>query len=473
MNQILLEAQARVCTGPHLSRPLGLKANDLLQPSLVLDIILQSLKGHLPLPERATMAQMGAFCAAMTIRRHFPLETRWSVLEEEAMAKFEPEFDQCAPAELQFLLNPNRGIHTLDSATAIVVESLKYILAGHHLPYNRAFNTCQSVLSDNVHPALKAAVIIGQRMNLESSDEMAAYLDSVYHEEKIQTVNLTDLTHFGLPFDGATRHFRPALFVAAVRSALGQQTVLHGVDFMPPKNGITEEQILNTLGGKTNHTLNQAKHLLEDPSIGFAYVSQREYAPKAYHLRYLRSEIKKRPPWSATEKIQRLFSAKRSNSMVIGYYHSGYEKKLLQLAEERGVTAALAIKGEEGSCQYAMRISKSSTSERNSINHSEGFRYIRGKRIDFSMDINPADYGFHYRTNPRSVQVTAEAFAEAGIAALSGQKGEIYDRLILNTGIINYLLGVYSTPQKSIKEAKIVIDNGDALRRLNRYLDQC
>ena len=89
------------------------------------------------------------------------------------------------------------------------------------------------------------------------------------------------------------------------------------------------------------------------------------------------------------------------------------------------------------------------------------------------MDINPADYGFHYRTNPRSVQVTAEAFAEAGIAALSGQKGEIYDRLILNTGIINYLLGVYSTPQKSIKEAKIVIDNGDALRRLNRYLDQC
>ena len=88
------------------------------------------------------------------------------------------------------------------------------------------------------------------------------------------------------------------------------------------------------------------------------------------------------------------------------------------------------------------------------------------------MDINPADYGFHYRTNPRSVQVTAEGFAEAGIAALSGQKGEIYDRLIFNTGIINYLLGLYSTPQQSIKEAKIVIDNGDALRRLNRYLEQ-
>ena len=119
-----------------------------------------------------------------------------------------------------------------------------------------------------------------------------------------------------------------------------------------------------------------------------------------------------------------------------------------------------------------MRISNPSTSERNSINHSEGFRYTRGGRVDFSMDINPADYGFHYRTNPRSVQVTAEGFAEAGIAALSGQKGEIYDRLILNTGIINYLLGLYSTPQQSIKEAKIVIDNGDALRRLKRYLEQ-
>ena len=473
MNRILLEAQARICTGPHQTRPLGVKSDDLLQPTVVLDNIFLSLTNQLPFSEQATMAQMGSFFAAMTIRRNFPPSTRWSIAEVEAMAKFEPLFVKYAPAELLFLLNPNRGLPTSDPMIAMVVKSLTQILAGQHLPYYQAFETCKAVLSNNLHLSLKAAVIIGQRMNLESFDEMSAYLDSVYPRDQIRPVNIESLTHFGLPFDGATRYFRPALFIAAIRSALGQQTVLHGVDFMPPKNGVTEEKILDVLGGKTNYTLDQAKQLLEDPSIGFAYVSQREYAPKAYQLRHLRTEIKKRPTWAATEKIQQLFSARQSNYMVIGYYHSGYVTKLLRLAEERKVTAALAIKGEEGSCHYAMRFSKPSTAERNAVNHSQGFRYTEGERIDFAMDINPANYGFDYRTNPRPMKITAKAFAQEGVAALAGQKGQIYDRLILNTGMINHFLGLYKDPQESITKAKLVIDNGEALRRLRRYLSQC
>ena len=39
--------------------------------------------------------------------------------------------------------------------------------------------------------------------------------------------------------------------------------------------------------------------------------------------------------------------------MVLGYYHIGYEKPLLQLAWERGLNAAVAVKGEEGTSHYA------------------------------------------------------------------------------------------------------------------------
>ncbi|MDP7221006.1 MAG: hypothetical protein QF565_16130, partial [Arenicellales bacterium] len=76
-NVELLEAQARVCTGPHQARPLGVREGDP-QPEHVVRIILASLRGELPWEEQASGAQMGAFFAAMTIRRRFTPATNWS-----------------------------------------------------------------------------------------------------------------------------------------------------------------------------------------------------------------------------------------------------------------------------------------------------------------------------------------------------------------------------------------------------------
>ena len=93
-----------------------------------------------------------------------------------------------------------------------------------------------------------------------------------------------------------------------------------------------------------------------------------------------------RPPWAATEKAQQFFAAREANYMVLGYYHIGYEKPLLQLAWERGFDAAVAIKGEEGTSHYALRLGKPSTSDRMAVNYSQGFRRVDGTREDFAMD---------------------------------------------------------------------------------------
>ena len=44
-NADVLEAQARVCTGPHQTRPLGMKETDSIRPETILEIILKSAKG--------------------------------------------------------------------------------------------------------------------------------------------------------------------------------------------------------------------------------------------------------------------------------------------------------------------------------------------------------------------------------------------------------------------------------------------
>ena len=47
--------------------------------------------------------------------------------------------------------------------------------------------------------------------------------------------DVRSLTHYGEPHDGNTRFFRSTLFVAAVRSCYGESSLLHGLEWMPPK----------------------------------------------------------------------------------------------------------------------------------------------------------------------------------------------------------------------------------------------
>ncbi|KAJ0895928.1 hypothetical protein HanRHA438_Chr08g0328771 [Helianthus annuus] len=97
-----------------------------------------------------------------------------------------------------------------------------------------------------VSESLLSAFLIGQRMNRETDRELKAYCLASF-----AVADVRSLTHYGEPYDGNTRFFRSTLFVAAVRSCYNEACLLHGVDWMPPKGGITEEQMLKFMGANT------------------------------------------------------------------------------------------------------------------------------------------------------------------------------------------------------------------------------
>ena len=469
-NEEVLEAQARVCTGPHQSRPLGVKPSDP-RPDAILKLILETVRGALPRDRMVSEAQMGAFFAAMTIRKGFPKRTNWSQAEVEAFEVHRADLERLLPPDVRFLIEPACGYGAANPRERVVVAALQKILTGGHLTYGETRALGEAILKGRVKASLKAAALIGQRMNRETYDEVRGYLDSVLGPEQVLDVRAGSLTHFGEPYDGATRYFRPTLFVAAVRAAQGRASVLHGVDEMPPKRGVTEEQLLKLLGARTDLSLEAAARLIEDPEVGFAYVSQRTFAPGGYAGRELRIHIQKRPPWAATEKAQQLFSCPGSNCMVIGFYHPGYEEPLLRLIRERGFHAGLVIKGEEGSSHFSLRLGKPSSEDRKAVNYAQGFRRAGDRTEDFALDIDPNAFGFNYDHSPRLQTVSAESFAEAGIAALSGRKGHIYNRLLLNAAITDHLLGLSPDPHEAIDRAKEAIDSGRALAHLQAYIE--
>ncbi|XP_058766131.1 uncharacterized protein LOC131639671 [Vicia villosa] len=495
-NQTVLEAQTRVCTGPTQTRPL-----DEEQAFKVFDTILRSARGEIKDEEEVSKAQMGAFFAAMTIRANaFPEATQWSEGEMRAMKTFWPLLVRVLPPDVVFLADPEGLMMGLGSSIGPqfvgngttemrLVGALREVLAGGHLGFEEVQGVLKEVLPfqeggekrNGASEALLAAFLIGQRMNRETDRELKAYCLAFDEENGPPPVaDVKSLTHYGEPYDGNTRFFRSTLFVAAVRSCYGESCLLHGVDWMPPKGGITEEQMLKFMGANISLSPFNAKKLLEDDEVGFAYVSQREARPSLYSLIGIREHIKKRPPLATTEKVQQYVKASGKEAIVTGFYHGGYEESLLMLMKRRGVHSGLVVKGEEGALSMTTRLRSASTTKGLPVNYCSGFRSLDISstsepggvtRQGFSLEVNAKDYGFQPTDTPRTDRSVSRNI-ELGLSALSGEKGPAYDRIVLNAGMVDHLLGAEGAEDISVAldRAREAIDSGSALKRLLNYI---
>ncbi|KAL1365521.1 hypothetical protein HN51_013544 [Arachis hypogaea] len=496
-NQTVLEAQARVCTGPTQTRPL-----DEEQAFRVFDTILRSARGELKDEDEVSKAQLGAFFAGMTIRANaFPEATQWSEGETRAMKTFWPLLVRALPSDVIFVADPEGSMMGLGSSIGPqyvgngtsemrLVGALREVLAGGHLGFEEVQGVLKEVLPfqegdgkppQGVSEALLSAFLIGQRMNRETDRELKAYclaFDDEYGPAPIADVR--SLTHYGEPYDGNTRFFRSTLFVAAVRSCYGESCLLHGVDWMSPKGGVTEEQMLKYMGANISLSPSKAKKLLEDDEVGFAYVSQRDARPSLYSLVRIREHIKKRPPLATTEKVQQYVKASGKEAMVAGFYHEGYEEPLLMLMKRRGIHSGLVVKGEEGALSMTTRLRSVNVSKGLPVNYCSGFRSLNipstsepggVTRQGFHLEINAKDYGFQPTDTPRTDRSVSKNI-ELGLEALRGEKGPAYDRIVLNAGMVDHLLGADGAEDVSVSldRAREAIDSGNALKRLLNYI---
>ncbi|KAK3041839.1 hypothetical protein RJ639_000355 [Escallonia herrerae] len=487
-NQTVLEAQARICTGPTQTRPLTEE-----QALKVFDTILRSAKGELKNEEEVSRAQLGAFFAAMTIRANvFPELTQWSEGERRAMNTYWPLLVRVLPPDILFIADPEGSIMGVGSAIGPhyvgngtsdmrLVGALREVLAGGHLGYEEVQGVLKDVLplklednaSTSLSESLLSALLIGQRMNRETDRELKAYCLSFDDEHgPVPVADVRSLTHYGEPYDGNTRFFRSTLFVAAVRSCYGEACLLHGVQWMPPKGGITEEQMLKFMGANTNISPLQAKRILEDEEVGFAYLSQREAHPSIHSLIGLREHIKKRPPLATTEKVQQLVRARGKEAIVAGFYHEGYEEPLLMLMRRRG--------GEEGALSMTTKLRSENASKGLPVNYCSGFRSLKMapayevdgvSRENFNVVVNAKEYGFEPTETPRTDKLVSRNI-ELGLAALRGERGPAYDRIVLNAGMVDHLLGCDGAQEISsaLDRAREAIDSGKALDRLLNYI---
>lgn len=453
-NDYLLAAQKRVCTGPHQSRPLE-------DPERVLEVIAATARGELPVAERVSDVQLGALLAAMTIRRTFGDETGWTSAETAAFARVHTA--DWWSAEARHLFEPAHAL-SLPAPADRFVTLLNAVLEGRHLSRAQTAEALAAIATGEVPPVLLAALLIGQRMNIETDDELLGYVDACLLGPP-RALAVDRVLHLGEPYDGMTRYLRPTLFVAATLAAMGLPVLLHGVDTMAPKLGVTDEQLIAALGGPTNLDIQAAARLLEDGAIGFAYLNQRQFAPAVEALRDVRLHLGKRPVFATAEKAVVLFRARERTAVAAGYFHPSYERKLLTAMTAQHVDLAIAIKGLEGTTNLALRAGRSKA-DKPTFNLTHVHRRDIGATI--TLHVDPRELGFDYAENPRR-KLSAADTARAGVAALSGQPGELHDAIALNAAWLVHLIDG-AAPDDAVEHARTVIASGAARAHLQRFL---
>ncbi|MBT5260127.1 MAG: hypothetical protein HOL84_04660, partial [Nitrospina sp.] len=230
-------------------------------------------------------------------------------------------------------------------------DALQKIAAGPRLSKDlteeEAEDALSLILDDQVSKVRAGVFLIAARMKLETLPENIGYWRALQNRVSPVTVDLDQLLQIADPFDGFQRIPYFGFYAIPVIAELGLPTYGHSALPLPPKFGITFEEILQ------NHyeVGDGERPLLE--KYKFGYVSTQDILPQLEALRSLRIEIVKRTMLSTLEKILLPLKA-RKNILATTYFHRGYEVALTEIGKLSQFDRVIIGNGMEGTTLFGV-----------------------------------------------------------------------------------------------------------------------
>ncbi len=322
------------------------------------------------------------------------------------------------------------------------------------------------VLSGQVSPVRAALFLIAARMKLETVEENIGFWRALDRTTVQQTVNLPRLLQVADAFDGFNRVPYFGFYTIPVLAAMGLPAYGHSTLPLPPKFGITfEDMLVNHYQASPDHDFATRQRLLEQH--GFGYISTQQTHPKLDALKDLRAEIVKRPMLSMMEKMLMPLKAK-TNFLATNFFHPGYVRSMLAAAELGGWQKTVIGNGMEGSALYGV--------------HKATKLYILPEQgvgeeqsLAFSDKLNPAatQQITEAFESLKETEATRENLVQLGERALRGLGGPAAPLIAWQAATFGHLFDVFPQMQSGYETTKSLLHSGACYGKLMNYLMQC
>jgi anthranilate phosphoribosyltransferase len=321
-------------------------------------------------------------------------------------------------------------------------------------------------LNDEVSSERAAVFLIAARMKLETLEENIGYWKALDATTVTQEVKLEKLVQVAEAFDGFERTPIFTFYTIPLLAEMGLPAYGHSALPLPPKFGITFEDLLvNHYGVSANQTFDQRKTLIE--KFGFGYLSTQQSHPKLDALKDLRAEIVKRPMLATMEKMLMPLKAK-TNYLATNYFHPGYEESMLAVAPLGGWDIAVIGNGMEGSILYGVHKTAKLFVHLNKIG-------VQEKKLDASRELeaSSAQQIQEAFTALKPIPASREKVAELGEQALQGKGGPATPLIAWQAATLGYLFGRFPDVPSGYQTANQILKSGNCYQKLMEYLKEC
>ena len=352
------------------------------------------------------------------------------------------------------------------NSTVLMKSIIQRIATGPDLSKNIDFEEArdgmQAILRGEIDDVQSAIFLIALRMKRETMDENSGILAAILAESDKQTVDVDDLVDLGDPYSGYNRSIPISSFLPAVLAELGLPCVIHGLNAVSPKFGLTHRHIAQALGLDVDQSTANAKARLEDSSIGWAYIDQASYCRGLHDTVSLRDRVIKRTVINTVETLIGPLRGKKTHS-ILGYVHKPYPPIYAELVKSSGMDTALLVRGVEGGVipslrQKGLMVSYEGNIEKDRVD-------IEPTSLGIEQDMRAISFPDSL-TVQNDIPALADYTVKLGKAALSGEKGMFYDGLVLSASLVMWHTKKAGSLAEAAELVRTVLDSKKALDRL-------
>ena len=346
---------------------------------------------------------------------------------------------------------------------------LQKIAAGPKLSKNltesEAEDALSLILDGKISQVRIAVFLIAARMKIETVPENIGYWRALQKRMTIKKIDLDKLLQIADPFDGFQRIPYFGFYAIPVIAELGLPVYGHSALPLPPKFGITFEDLL------VNHyqvkeSGNSERRVKQIQESKFGYINTADSLPDLENLRSIRTEIVKRPMLATLEKILMPLQAKGKNFLTTTYFHRGYEVSLTEIGKRSQFDRVIVGNGMEGTTLFGV--------------HKEAKVFIQDGDTETQVDSLIYSEIYEEKTSKqiaeshealKKIESKRETITGLGESALKSGKGPAAVQIASQAACLTHLTGIFQSPQESFDSAMGILESGSCYENLMRWIE--
>ncbi|MEK9629424.1 MAG: hypothetical protein VW455_10435 [Nitrospinota bacterium] len=322
------------------------------------------------------------------------------------------------------------------------------------------------ILDGEVSQVRMGVFLIAARMKIETVPENIGYWRALQKRITPIKIGLDKLLQIADPFDGFQRIPYFGFYAIPVIAEMGLPVYGHSSLPLPPKFGITfEDMLVNHYQVPESGYGEKRIQLLKDKK--FSYINTGDSLPELEKLRSIREEIVKRPMLATLEKILMPLQAEGKNFLATTYFHRGYEVSLTEIGKQSRFDRVIVGNGMEGTTLFGIHKEakvfiqdRDSETQNRSLTFPEMYDEKTAKTIAESHEAL------------KEIKSNRETLAKLGEKALKTGEGPATAQIASQSASLYHLVNHLSSPQEGFDSAMKILKSGNCYEKLMKWVEE-